>query len=79
MSSLCWPLFVAIFMTHGNGDNKRQTKEHHVQGMLDELDPLIVESLPYLASGFFLYALIGDPIECLLAGDRLSSSLRSLF
>ena len=68
-------------MTHGNGDNKRPTKGHHVQGMhmLDETDPLIVESLTYLANGFFLYALIGDPIECLLAGDRLSSSLRSLF
>ena len=34
---------VTIFMDHENGDNKRQqrlTRRRHVQGMLDETDPL---------------------------------------
>ena len=28
-------------MAHENGDEQRQTKSRHVQGMLDETDPLI--------------------------------------
>ena len=35
-----WPLFVAIFMTHENGDKQRQSKRRQVEGMLDETDPL---------------------------------------
>ena len=30
----------AIFMVHENGDEQRQAKRRHVQGMLDERDPL---------------------------------------
>ena len=37
-----WFAFVAaIFMGHENGDKQRATKSRHVQGMLDETDPLI--------------------------------------
>ena len=42
------PLFafvVAIFMAHENGDKQRLAKRRHVQGMLDETDPLIGLSL----------------------------------
>ena len=36
-----WFAFVvAIFLGHGNGDKQRPTKRRHVQGMLDETDPL---------------------------------------
>ena len=36
-----WFAFVvAIFMAHENGDEQRQAKRRHVQGMLDETDPL---------------------------------------
>ena len=36
-----WFAFVvAIFMAHENGDKQRPTKRRHVQGMLDETDPL---------------------------------------
>ena len=38
---LSWLAFVvAIFMAHENGDKQRQTKGRHVQGMMDETDPL---------------------------------------
>ena len=44
MSLLDWPLFVAIFMGHENGDNKGTAGDdhwrRHVQCMLDETDPL---------------------------------------
>ena len=37
-----WFAFVvAIFMGHENGDKQKPTKSRHVQGMLDETDPLI--------------------------------------
>ena len=37
-----WFTFVvAIFMGHENGDKQRLGKRRHVQGMLDETDPLI--------------------------------------
>ena len=37
-----WFAFVvAIFMAHENGDKQRLAKRRHVQGMLDETDPLI--------------------------------------
>ena len=29
-------------MAHENGDEQRQTKSRHVQGMLDETDPLTI-------------------------------------
>ena len=36
-----WFAFVvAIFMGHENGDKQRLAKRRHVQGMLDETDPL---------------------------------------
>ena len=36
-----WFAFVvAIFMAHENGDKQRETKSRHVQGMLDETEPL---------------------------------------
>ena len=36
-----WFAFVvAIFMAHENGDKQRPAKRRHVQGMLDETDPL---------------------------------------
>ena len=36
-----WFAFVvAIFMAHENGDKQRLAKRRHVQGMLDETDPL---------------------------------------
>ena len=36
-----WFAFVvAIFMGHENGDKQKPTKSRHVQGMLDETDPL---------------------------------------
>ena len=36
-----WFAFVvAIFMGHENGDKQRPAKRRHVQGMLDETDPL---------------------------------------
>ena len=36
-----WLAFVvAIFMGHENGDKQRPAKRRHVQGMLDETDPL---------------------------------------
>ena len=31
---------IAIFMGHENGDKQRSAKRQHVQGMLDETDPL---------------------------------------
>ena len=38
-----WFAFVvAIFMGHENGDKQRLAKRRHVQGMLDETDPLIL-------------------------------------
>ena len=38
-----WFAFVvAIFMGHENGDKQRLAKRRHVQGMMDETDPLIV-------------------------------------
>ena len=38
-----WFAFVvAIFMAHENGDKQRETKSRHVQGMLDETEPLII-------------------------------------
>ena len=40
LSSLGWPLFVAIFVARENGDKQRPTKRRHVHGMLDETDPL---------------------------------------
>ena len=37
-----WLAFVvAIFMAHENGDKQRLAKRRHVQGMLDETEPLI--------------------------------------
>ena len=33
---------VAIFMGHENGGKQRSAKRQHVQGMLDETDPLIL-------------------------------------
>ena len=45
-SVVSWFAFVvAIFMAHENGDKQRPAKRRHVQGMLDETDPL---SLPIL-------------------------------
>ena len=42
-----WFTFVAaIFLAHENGDKQRPTKRRHVQGMLDETDPL---STPWYA------------------------------
>ena len=39
-----WFAFVvAIFMAHENGDKQRLAKRRHVQGMLDETDPLTLE------------------------------------
>ena len=35
-----FPFVVAIFMGHENGDKQRLAKRRHVQGMLDETDPL---------------------------------------
>ena len=36
-----WFAFVVtIFMAHENGDKQRETKSRHVQGMLDETEPL---------------------------------------
>ena len=36
-----WNAFVvAIFMAHENGDKQRPAERRHVQGMLDETDPL---------------------------------------
>ena len=36
-----WFAFVvAIFMAHENGDRQRPAKRRHMQGMLDETDPL---------------------------------------
>ena len=36
-----WFAFVfAIFMAHENGGKQRPTRRRHVQGMLDETDPL---------------------------------------
>ena len=36
-----WFAFVVtIFMAHENGDKQRSAKRRHVQGMLDETDPL---------------------------------------
>ena len=36
-----WFSFVAaIFIAHENGDEQRQAKRRHVQGMLDKTDPL---------------------------------------
>ena len=38
-----WFAFVvAIFMAHENGDKQRLAKRRHVQGMLDETDPLTI-------------------------------------
>ena len=36
-----FPFVVAIFMGHENGGKQRLAKRRHVQGMLDETDPLI--------------------------------------
>ena len=42
-----WFAFVvAIFMAHENGDKQRPANRRHVQGMLDETDPL-KELSPY--------------------------------
>ena len=35
-----FPFVVAIFMGHESGDKQRLAKRRHVQGMLDETDPL---------------------------------------
>ena len=46
-----WFAFVAaIFMGHENGDEQRATKSRHVQGMLDETDPLTSISFSKLIS-----------------------------
>ena len=38
-----WSAFVvAILMAHENGDKQRPTKRQHMQGMLDEIDLLII-------------------------------------
>ena len=37
-----FPFVVAIFMGHENGGKQRLAKRRHVQGMLDETDPLTV-------------------------------------
>ena len=42
MSSLGLPLFVAIFIGHENGDKQGPNERRHMQGMLDETDPLTV-------------------------------------
>ena len=39
-----FPFVVAIFMGHENGGKQRLAKRPHVQGMLDETDPLICDS-----------------------------------
>ena len=39
MSSL-FAFVLAIFMAHENGDKQRPVNRRHVQGMLDETDPL---------------------------------------
>ena len=40
-----WFAFVvAIFMGHENGGKQKPTKRRHVQGMLDETDPLMYKS-----------------------------------
>ena len=39
-----FPFVVAIFMGHENGGKQRLAKRRHVQGMLDETDPLKVTS-----------------------------------
>ena len=40
-----WFAFVvAIFMGHENGDKQRETKSRHVQGMLDETEPLKIRN-----------------------------------
>ena len=36
-----FPFVVAIFMGHENGGKQRLAKRRHVQGMLDETDPLM--------------------------------------
>ena len=38
-------LVVTIFMDHENGDKQRLAKRQHVQGMLDERDPLKLSGL----------------------------------
>ena len=41
-----WFAFVvAIFMGHENGDKQRPAKRRHVQGMLDETDPLTLKTI----------------------------------
>ena len=44
-----WFAFVvANFMGHENGDKQRSAKRRHVQGMLDETDPLTLSKVPPL-------------------------------
>ena len=44
-----WLAFVlAIFMGHENGDKQRPAKRRHVQGMLDETDPLMYDLKAYI-------------------------------
>ena len=42
-------IVVAIFMNHENGDKQRPTKRRHVQGMLDETDPLSYSCFKFMA------------------------------
>ena len=39
-----FPFVVAIFMGHENGGKQGLAKRRHVQGMLDETDPLSLSS-----------------------------------
>ena len=56
-----WFAFVvAIFMGHENGEKQRPVRRRHVQGMLDETDPLSTHTTNFFLWFRFLPHLIMD-------------------
>ena len=51
-----FPFVVAIFMGHENGGKQRLAKRRHVQGMLDETDPLSPKRIVLQPLGFVPYS-----------------------
>ena len=55
MSSIGLPSLSPFSLAHENGDIKRQVKRRHVQGILDETDPVRMYCSPKILSSVVFY------------------------
>ena len=72
-----FPFVVTIFMGHENGSKQRLAKRRHVQGMLDETDPLtkkLEESLH-----IFQRKLLGRMLHIKLTDTRRNEEMKTSF